>query len=279
MLTGLLDDLEQIFDEMIGDSNGWEIGAALVVLVATWPVAILTGWVVKKLLLLVPGVNFGIAMVGKRLVQLVVGLLGVAWSLTILDVGPGFILVIVIAVVATAVSLAQPLVRNIAAGAALPFYAGDQIETHQYAGTVADVNYRQTVIQTLDRRTVYVPNTDVLAGPIVVFTKPERRRSSLEVWVNYQTDIEDVSRLLVDTVSGIDGVHRDPAPYVIPSGFEDGRCQLILKWWHDPDLGTEEKLMGTVVTTVKATLDDAGVPIPPPVGVFLSEVPQTEPTP
>ena len=212
MLTDLLDELERILDEAWWNSTWWEIAAALLVLILSWPAAILIGWVVKKLLLLFPGVSDGMAMAGKRAAQLFVGLVGIAWSMSILDVGPGFTLVIIVGIVLAAVSLAQPLMRNIFAGPALPFLAGDDIETHDYAGTVTDITYRHTVIRTLDRRTVYIPNSDVLAAPIVVYTKLPRRRSSLNVWISYQTDIGAVSQLLIDTVSAIEGVTATPRP-------------------------------------------------------------------
>ena len=276
MMTDLLDELQQFLDEAWWNSTWGEIVAALLVLTLSWPVAILIGRLVKKLLLLLPGVSDGMAMVAKRAVQLLVGLIGVAWSMTVLDVGPGFVLVVIGGIVVAAFALAQPVMRNMFAGAALPFLAGDEVETHNYAGTVTDITFRHTVIRTLDRRTVYIPNSDVLSGPIVVYTKLPRRRSSLDVWISYQTDIGDVSHLLIDTVSAIDGVHRDPAPYVIPGDFEDGRCRLRLKWYHDPDLKTEEILTGRVVTAVKSALDSAAVAIPPPVGVFLSEIPEGE---
>ena len=275
-MTDVLDELGRILDEAWWNSTWWEIAAALLVLIVSWPAAILIGRIVKMLLLRFPGVSDGRAMAGKRAVQLLVGLVGLAWSMSILDAGPGFILVVVGGVVVAVFALAQPLVRNTFAGPALPFLAGDEIETHDYAGTVTDITYRHTVIRTLDRRTVYIPNSDVLAAPIVVYTKLPRRRSSLDVWISYQNDIGAVSQLLIDTVSAIEGVHSDPAPYVIPRGFEDGRCQLTLKWRHDPDLKTEEILTGSVVTAVKSALDSAAVAIPPPVGVFLSEVPQGE---
>ena len=43
MLTGLLDDLERIFDEIFGETTGWDIAAAALVLLLTWPVALGAG--------------------------------------------------------------------------------------------------------------------------------------------------------------------------------------------------------------------------------------------
>lgn len=278
MLTGLIDDLERIFDEMFGEISGWELAAGVLVLFIAWPVSILVGWVVKKLLLLVPGVNVGLASFAKWVAQGVIWLVVIAWSMTVLNIGPGFVLVITISLVAIAVALAQPIARNVAAGLILPFWEGDQIETHAYVGTVVAIQLRQTTIETRDQRKVHIPNSDVLANPIVVFTAFEQRRSSVDVGISYGTDIGKVAELLVDAVSQVDGVDDDPRPYALASGFADGMYRLTLRWWHASDLATAEETKGAVLVTVKLTLDAAGIPIPPPASVFLTEAPQIEPT-
>lgn len=267
----MIDDLERIFDELFGETTAWEIVAALVILVAAFPVAMLAGWVVKKLLLLVPGVSHGVATVGKNAARVVVVFIGLAWSLSVLNVGPGFILVFIVALLVAGLAVVQPVVQNLAAGAALPYRVDDQIETDEYQGTIVDITLRQTVLTTLDGRTVHILHREILASPITVFTKFEQRRSSIDLWIDYHTDIEDACRLLVETVSGLVGVHEEPAPYVIPSGFEDGRCRLRLMWWHDPDLRTQERMRGAVVTAVKVALDEAGIAIAPPAAIFISE--------
>lgn len=270
----VIGDLERIYNEMAGETSGWEIAAAVLLLAASVLIALVIGWGLKRLLLRFSSVSIGVAVFASRASQLVITLIGAAWALSVANVGPGFTLVIVVAVAVVAALLAQTLITNIAAGMVLPYFVGDQIETHEHAGTVVDINLRQTVIETLDRRKVYIPNSDVLTNPIVVFSACEQRRSSLDVWIGYEADISGASRLLVDAASSVEGVEVEPAPYVIPSSFEDGRCLLILKWWHDTELRTAERIRGAVVTTVKCALDREGVEVSPPAAIFLSEWPR-----
>lgn len=269
----VIEDLERIYNEITGQTSAWEIAAALLLLAASVLVALVVGWGLKRLLLRFSGVSIGVAVFASRVSQLVITLIGVAWALTVANVGPGFTLAIVIAIAITAALMARTLVTNITAGLVLPYRVGDQIETHEHAGTVVAINLRQTVIETLDRRKVYIPNSDVLASPIVVFSAFERRRSSLEVWIGYQTDIARASRLLVDAASSVEGVDHEPGPFVIPTSFEDGRCLLVLKWWHDPELQAAERIRGSVVRTVKDALDQAAIEVSPPAAIFLSEWP------
>ena len=267
----MIDDIERLFDELFAETGWGDIYVALVVVIATWPVAMICGWAVKGLLLKLPGASVGLATIAKNLTRLLVVIIGAAATLMALNVGPGFIMVVIVGLVIMGAVLIQPLVRNIGAGSALPFLVGDQIVTHGYEGTVIDINLRQTVVKTLDRRVIYIPHSEVLTNPIVVHTKFDQRRSSLRVWTDYGTDIDDACRLLVDTVSVLAGVDEDPAPYVIPSGFEDGRCELVLKFFHASDLHTEERMRGEVVTAVKSAFDAAGIAISPPAAIFISQ--------
>ena len=93
------------------------------------------------------------------------------------------------------------------------------------------------------------------------------------MWIDYQTDITRASWLLVDAASRVEGVDQDPSPFVVPTSFEDGRCLLVLKWWHDPELRTAERIRGVVVSTVKGALDQASIEVSPPAAIFLSEWP------
>ena len=267
----MIDDLERIYDELFAETGWAEIYVALLVVIATWPVALFCGWIVKELLLKIPGASVGLATIAKNSTRVLVVVIGAAAALMVLNVGPGFIMVVIVGLGIMGAVLVQPLVRNIGAGSALPFLVGDQIVTHGYEGTVIDINLRQTVVKTLDRRVIYVPHSEVLANPIVVHTKLEQRRSSLRVWTDYGTDIDDACQLLVATVSALPGVDDDPAPYVIPGGFEDGRCELVLKYFHASDLHTEERMRGEVVTAIKSALDKAGIAISPPAAIFISQ--------
>lgn len=272
-VESLIDGVEQLFDELFGGTTAAEIAAAVVVLIATWPAAVLIGWLVQKAVLALPRTKVGVAVFAKRCTHLLVALTGIAWALAILDVGPGFVLVVVIGVTAIVIMLAQPLVATVAASMAVPYWVGDQIETHDTNGTVREVTLRATIIETLDRRRVHIPNRDVLTNPIVIYSASEQRRSSVDVGIAYGTDVDEVSDLIVRAVTEIEGVHGEPPPHVKLIGFEDGMYRLAIRWWHDPDLKLADRTTGAVLAEVKRTLDGAGVPIPPPSSVFLSELP------
>jgi small-conductance mechanosensitive channel len=66
--------------------------------------------------------------------------------------------------------------------------AAGEIETNDYTGEVIEINARSTVIKTTDWTRIHIPNTDVLHNPITVFTAFERRRSAIELEIEYRAD-------------------------------------------------------------------------------------------
>ena len=272
-MSDVLDDVQGAFDDVFNDITGAGLLAAVLIALLAWPVVLFVGWAVRTVLGLVPGVSDGIVRLVQRVLQALVAVVAIALCLAALDLGPGVITFVVIVIGVVVGVSAQSLLQNAAASMAMPYFVGDEIDSHDYTGKVWDITYRHTVIETRDHRKVYIPNVDVMAQPIVMYTAFDQRRSEIEVGVRYSTSVGDVITLLVDTIGRVEGVHTEPAPYARVSGFGDGMYRLLLRWWHDPDIATTNRVKGEVYAAVKTALDDAGIPIPPPIGVFLSELP------
>jgi small conductance mechanosensitive channel len=114
---------------------------------------------------------------------------------------------------------------------------------------------------------VHIPNNDVLSDDIKVFTALVRRRSRIELEIEYGADIAEATWVLVEAasgVAGVDGVDADPSPYIRARGFGTGTYILSLRWWHDPDLSSGSRTLDGVVRAVKRVLDEAGIALPSP---------------
>lgn len=268
------DDLRSLIDDAFAEITGWGVIVAFLILLASWPLVRGLGWLVGSVLGRIPGIQVGIVRSAQRLAQFVVVVVAIALAIAVLDIGAGAVAVIVLVVVVIGGYIVAAVVQGLAAATALPYVVGDQIGTHDFEGTVADITLRQTLIETLDHRKVYVPNVEIMATPIVVYSAYRQRRSSIEIGITYLTDLERVSELAVAAMKTVDGVHSDPPPYTLPTGFADGTYVLMLRWWHDPDIAAAERCLGSVIAAVKEALDDEGIPIPPPAAIFLSELPE-----
>src|SRR5579883_2863973 len=106
------------------------------------------------------------------------------------------------------------LFQNFLAGLLLlltaPFHIGDQIIVQQYEGTVEDIAMRATTIKTYDGRRIVIPNTDLFTNSVTVNTAFESRCLEFELAISLEEDIARVKSLVLDTLSGLDGVLHQP---------------------------------------------------------------------
>lgn len=163
---------------------------------------------------------------------------------------------------------AQSIIANFIASVLLqlrrPFRRGDQIATNDIEGTVEDVNFRTVVVRTFDGERVFVPCSEVLDNPIVNYTARGKRRTTFEVGVAYDADVDKTRAVLLGAVRNVDGVLAQPAPEVWVESFGDSSVDLAVLYWHAPDAATLWRVRNEVAIACKRALDDAGVDIPFP---------------
>lgn len=194
--------------------------------------------------------------------------IGLAISLSLLGVDVGWFTVTIALVAIVFFLMIRPLIENLAAGMLLEtrpsFAVGDEIETNGYTGEVVEINVRSTAIQTRDFRRVHIPNTEVLDDTIIVHTAFDRKRSELELEIEYAADMAETTRILIGAATSVEGVHAEPPPYVRARRFGTGTYILLLRWWHDASLGAASRSLDGVVRAVKTALDAADIAMPSP---------------
>lgn len=243
-----------------------------------WAVAgaiVVAGFVVSRILrtLLIRAIHHGDAeraaadAVG-RFVGLVVMAAGFVYGLSALGVrlGP---LVGALGIGGVALAFAaQAILANFLGSVILqlrrPFRRGDQIATGDCEGVVEDINFRTVVMRTFDGQRVLVPCAQVLGNPITNHTALGRRRTTLQVGISYDADLQLARKLLVDAVGRVEGVLGRPPAEVWVKSFGDSGVDLAVRFWHAPDVATLWRVRSEVAVVVKQTLDDAGIDIPYP---------------
>ncbi|KOS61877.1 mechanosensitive ion channel [Lysinibacillus agricola] len=79
-----------------------------------------------------------------------------------------------------------------------PFQIGDWIATEdqKIEGTIEDINLRSTLIQTVDKGLVYVPNSYLVNRPIYNLSKREKRKCEQFLFVNAENEEEKLRSAL-----------------------------------------------------------------------------------
>lgn len=243
--------------------TGWNMVAATAVFIAAIIVGRLLMTVTRRALGRIEGIpDFAGQLIG-RLVFYLVLLLGGAWALTFIGVNLLPLLTSLGVLVIILAFALRGIVENFAAGLTLqargPFRPGDQIDTNGHTGTVVEINARAVVLDTTEGTRVHVPSGSVLGEPIVNYTVLEHRRTTLDIGLAYDTDLEAARRLILETVTAVDGVLGEPPPDVLVHEFADSTIDVAVRFWHSPQLRAGWVVRDAVAVALKAALDGAGM--------------------
>lgn len=211
-----------------------------------------------------------------RLTGWFVILLGVVGALMILgfQLGPMFLIVAVVGLILFL--SARSLLENLGAGVVLqtenPFRIGDWVEVGDESGNVQDITGRTTVIDTFDGRRIRIPNTTVLAEPIINYSERRQLRSEVEVGVEYGTDLDHAQKVIIDTLGGIDGVLGHPAPEAPVLEFGASSIDFAARFWHEPSVHARYQMVDRVARAIDRRFKEEGIVIAfPQVVVWKAE--------
>lgn len=143
-----------------------------------------------------------------------------------------------------------------------PFKKGEFIEAQSIKGTVQEVGIFNTVLLTLDNKTVYLPNGPLSTGTIINYTCEPKRRIDLVFSIGYNDDIEKAKDILRRVAENEPRVIKDPAPVIGVLELASSSVNLAFRVWTATDelLDVDFHLK----ETVKKEFDKAGITIPFP---------------
>ena len=128
----------------------------------------------------------------------------------------------------------QHLVNNFISGILIlferPFRIGDWIVINDKEGIVRKINIRSTELETFDKALIIIPNADIISGELTNWTLTDSQgRLTISVGVGYDSDLEKVLRLAVETVQNDDRILTDPPASAIVTSFDDSSIGIQLR--------------------------------------------------
>ena len=109
-----------------------------------------------------------------------------------------------------------------------PFKIGDRIFFNGQFADVVSVDLIYTRMRTLDNVLVSVPNQELLKSQIDNYEKRRRVRRSCSITAGYELDPKQVETALLEAASQVEGILKDPKPYVWMTAFKDFAVEYTL---------------------------------------------------
>jgi small conductance mechanosensitive channel len=114
-----------------------------------------------------------------------------------------------------------------------PYKVGDYIEAQGQGGTVKEIQIFNTIIITVDNRTIYIPNGGLSANVIVNYNNQNRRRIEWIFNIAYGTDIARAKQATLDVLNAHPRILPDPAPEVVLKALGSSALDLQARAWVD----------------------------------------------
>lgn len=166
-----------------------------------------------------------------------------------------------------AVGLAlQGSLSNLAAGVLLvmfrPFRAGEYVDLGGVAGTVLNVQIFSTTMRTVDGKIVVIPNGKIIAGNIINFSREPVRRNEFIVGVAYDSDIDQVKKILTDIIQSDERILKDREMTVRLNELGASSINFVVRVWsNSSDL---QSVYWDVLERIKREFDANGISFPYP---------------
>jgi len=166
---------------------------------------------------------------------------------------------------AVALALKDSL-NNVAAGIALlilsPFKVDDYVEVGGVGGTIMEINFFHTVLNSPDNRRIVVPNAKVLGDTITNFSLNNTRRVDMVFGVSYDSDLKLARESFLALIEADERILSEPEPVIAVGELANSAINFYVRPWVKTSDFWAVKF--DFIENTKLTFDKAGIVIPFP---------------
>lgn len=160
----------------------------------------------------------------------------------------------------------QGSLSNFASGVLIivlrPFKAGEYIEAAGTAGSVESVQIFATTLVTFDNKFVVVPNSAILGGNIINYSRKATRRIDLVIGVSYNANLQQTKAVLEKVLKDNAGVLEAPSMQVAVAELGDSSVNFVVRPWVKSADYWDVRF--ALIEEIKDALDAQGIEIPFP---------------
>jgi small conductance mechanosensitive channel len=116
-----------------------------------------------------------------------------------------------------------------------PYKVGDFIKAQGEEGKVAEIQIFNTILLTMDNKTIIIPNGALANGNITNYTMQKMRRVDFTVGIAYGDDYYAAKKVLERFIAEDDKILKDPAPFIGLGALADSSVNITLRVWAKTD--------------------------------------------
>lgn len=160
------------------------------------------------------------------LVISVLGMIGVEMT--------SFVAILGAAGLAVGLALSGTL-QNFAGGVMLlifkPFKNGDLIEAQGHTGTVSEIQIFNTILKTLDNKTIIIPNGGLANGSMTNYSTEPQRRVDWTFGIGYGDDSKKAKAVLQSLIDADSRILKSPESFIALSALADSSVNFTVRVW------------------------------------------------
>jgi small conductance mechanosensitive channel len=267
------------FAQYMGDFMDWAVAFAPKLGLAIFTL-IVGFWLIKKMSK-VFGFTLEKAQMSPEVISFLSSLVNIVLKVAVLLIAAGIIgfemtsLVGIIAAVGFAIGMAlQGSLGNFAAGIMImvfkPYKVGEWVEVSEKFGRVESIDIFTTTIGTPGNKTHIIPNGQVVEGVITNFSSKGQIRIELTVTMPYEENFPKVKQIILDALSEIPDVLKDPPPLVGIESYDSHNIIIAVRPFIQPDNYWDVTF--EVNSKIKEAFNKAGIKVAYSEGVELGPI-------
>lgn len=115
------------------------------------------------------------------------------------------------------------------------FKKGDYIQVDGKEGSVIQINFLFTTILTSDNKRVTIPNSTIVNSSVVDYDSSKTRRVDFSFNVAYESDVNQVKKLIIDCMKSNGKVLLDPKPFCRLNSLGSSSIEFVARCWCDSE--------------------------------------------
>ena len=242
---------------------------AIIVIVLFWLVAVVTGRLVRRMVLRFSPYSHIARLIAdiSRLAVIAIGII-LALSAMSLDRAVASMLagvgIISLAIGFASKDIASDYLAGLIIHFTHPYRAGDIIKTGNFFGYVDLLELRVTICRTQQGQRVIIPNSKIISGEIINFTTLGMRRVDLTIAIDWAEDLARVESLGIQAVESLQEPWRNPERQVefFYEKFDGTNMNFTLRFWTRPEQQTYLKATSEALKAISRVFKENHVGMP-----------------